>query len=337
MRKILQPNRRKFPAGTGAAPPRTASASDLEELLSRNLAGVGATHMIENGALLMPHLIYSSIPSLSELAYSKAFSIGKSIFRHSDRSIDTLLSVLGRSGIRYATYNDFESHSVITAKNPSAPDLGANMHIFEAGLMAGFLSGQSGRRTYVEEVSCACNGRDQCRFISSEQPPIVHKPGRSGIEILEQLSRYLNDWEKQKKIPEEYLMSLFMPIMDGQIAEELEPLFYASGKRIAEDVPSAQRSIEMLSSLSGVQISARYSKNGTIKNLNARYGDFSSRLDFIRLSRAMIFGFLDKRYGKEFDSKLSLGKNKNYILSFSFNLRDSHKKGKRAGKRRRRR
>ena len=123
----------------------------------------------EERQLLMQDLIYNISGDLRKLAYESGFGLGEEIYESSDRTLGALERTLENAGFGKVLYRPFESHGTITTYKvrPKGKALDAEIHSFESGLIAGYLSAHTKRPIYVRELKCTYNGSNFCQFVAS--------------------------------------------------------------------------------------------------------------------------------------------------------------------------
>ena len=107
--------------------------------------------------LLVQDVVYSLSDDLRELALKSGFNLGTEVYRNSSRDLSALERVLENAGLGRVIYYPFESKSIITSyktKPREGANLGANVHVFESGLISGYLSANANRRIFVRESRC---------------------------------------------------------------------------------------------------------------------------------------------------------------------------------------
>ncbi len=136
-------------------------------------AGPGKNRVPEE-ALLLNHLLLNLTPSSSTLAYRSGLSVGSTLYEieleaHPRPTYGEyapyLVEFLERAGYR-VTYSIFPDQFVFRLHGAGVY-LGARIHTFEAGIIAGFLSAAKHAYISVAEQECRNAGARECTFTTS--------------------------------------------------------------------------------------------------------------------------------------------------------------------------
>lgn len=223
---------RRKPAAAGRTVGHTAKSSG--ELLIRKMLDS------EKGGdreLLMQDLIYNASGELKRLAYRSGFELGSDIYDNSDKTIKGLERTLENAGFGRVLYSPFESHSTITAHRvrPKGRGLGSDVHAFEAGVIAGYLSAHAKRPIYVKELKCTYNGSDSCHFVASPvDEPRAEDSKAADIEGMTEIIRENVDFSGSQGTEASYYLLFARPLLREPVLAEASKLMYLTGKRLAE-------------------------------------------------------------------------------------------------------
>jgi predicted hydrocarbon binding protein len=156
----------------------TIFASYNEALLNSILSEKRRNKTTES-ALLFRSALSTLTPGMRELYHKSGISVGRLLYKiYHDKKhyvwyhegVADLVSFFESVGFSGVTYNVFSDGIYIKFNNRDKTHMGANMHIFEAGVISGFLTAGQEQHIKVEEVSCSNNGADFCHFVTSNMP-----------------------------------------------------------------------------------------------------------------------------------------------------------------------
>lgn len=159
------------------------TVGSYEDALLRLITSGKRPFDISNEALMFGAIVSSLSPALSNLQYKAGMNVGRALYRSisqgagymfPEESVASLVSFLQAAGYRYVTYAVFADRTEIKIFDKKGPAIGARVHGFEAGIIAGFLSAATHRVVYVSEVECIQEGASSCRFVSGHAAAAHH-------------------------------------------------------------------------------------------------------------------------------------------------------------------
>ena len=269
------------------------AARNARELLIRKMLG---TENGEGRRLLVQDLIYNASADLKKLAYGSGFDLGMAIYDNSDRTMAALEKTLENAGFGRILYRPFESHSTITSYKikPGSEELGADIHAFESGLIAGYLSAHAKRPIYVKEPKCAYNGSEFCQFVASpkdEQGDVREKIAdvRKMTEMVKENVRFSGN----HGVGSSYHLLFSQPLLDEPVFTEASKLMYLTGKRLSgiSRAKDFDDKITKMAKYLGVESAKVKKKSNRIVEIDLTYGHDSSVANFVDLTTAMLAGF----------------------------------------------
>ena len=304
-----------------AAQPKLSQALDLEELLVKSL--LNQSKGLKDG-IVVEDLIYSLTPKLARTAYNFGYSIGRSIFANSQRWENTLIPALGRLGFRYIKYYPFRDALAISleSRNPGITNIGARIHSFESGIIAGYLSAHSGEAINTVEKECVYHGDKACRFVSYTGRILRESSSPSLEDVIDAIATSMREIKFSNRSDTEYHMLPLILMTKQPLRSEVAKIFYLTGLELSqrhrkEDMEDILRNIARYFGVTKESVSVA-PKNATVE-LNYAY--HNSNADFVELSTAMIRGVIKGRTSKEPNVYINVDKNKNYVVDITTAVR----------------
>jgi predicted hydrocarbon binding protein len=262
------------------------------ELLIRKMLG---TENSGGRRLLVQDLIYNATGDLKKLAYGSGFDLGTAIYDSSDKTIGALERTLENAGFGKVLYRPFESYSTITSykAKAGAEGLGADIHAFESGLIAGYLSAHARRPVYVREPKCVYNGSEFCQFVAS---PREHGDVRERVADLRKMTRTIKEnvmFAGGHGAGGSYTMLFSQPLLEEPVLTEASKLMYLTGKRIADKgrVEDFDDKIVRMAKYLGAESASVKRKRGKVIEIDLTYGNDGSVANFVDLTTSMLAGF----------------------------------------------
>lgn len=144
------------------------------ELLVHNIKSKNDKLKINPYSLFLYSLIVNSNRPNRTGAYNVGISIGKVLYYSTKTAYDTVLSdslqhiveFFENVGNRSVTYLILPHQIVFSMSNDDNIQMGINMHIFESGIISGFISSALHNYINVREEKCRHNNSDTCVFVS---------------------------------------------------------------------------------------------------------------------------------------------------------------------------
>jgi predicted hydrocarbon binding protein len=266
-------------------------------------------------------ILFSSVLStltvgLRNLYYKNGISIGRtlySIYRRQkhyiwyEESVADLVSFFESAGFSAITYNIFPDRIDIKFHSHSKEYLGTNMHVFECGVICGFLSSAKQQHVKVDEISCSNNDSNFCHFITSESLPLYLEP--KGTVVLKKFANLLkesistpNKKPKPNFMEEYYILSSFV-FLEDEYHEHMHKIVYHLGSEISSMLginrlnQKSARSIERLYELLGLgKLSIRSTKR---IDMEIHFDRLKAKKGLVDISIAFLNGLLKDAITKD--------------------------------------
>lgn len=272
--------------------------SDFEEFLLNSLATDKTGGIYKSIAAL--DMIFSLTRSGKELGYKSGFLVGHSICQRSDGNIDMLFKSLEMYGLGQVLYYPSPERVIITANEQrrGRVGLGENIHIYEAGLIAGFLSASTGQKITVREAQCIFNNGSFCQFVADQD--LVEEYKESYLkqdEVIRTIAQVIDSQPSglvDSHTEHEYYLLPLLPLMKKPLSDETGKLLYLIGVQLAkisknEDPQEMLDKIAFYFDLGSVSVE----KSGSGKRvIRLKYKHYNSLDNLVRLSSSLFIGFL---------------------------------------------
>lgn len=290
-------------------------SGDLEGLLISEMANLRDSQ----GRTIIHDLIYNSTESMRNLAYRHGFSVGKELFDFSgEGKIDALLAGLKAAGMEHLLYTPAIDAVIIKNLHKTAhkATYKNRIHIFEAGVIAGYLSTHTSTFINAKETHCTYYGDGFCEFVASgNQTP----GGGYRIQSLEETvgsvsDRILVDDEKAAGRHDYVILSL-LPVLKEPIIRQVSKLFFLIGENLAGAEGYDDK--EIIKRIAGsLGVDAKMAVAGKTFSVRIGYNDYNSMRGFVELSTKAFIGFLSKRYSSVVSVRKTYAKN-GYFVTLS--------------------
>jgi hypothetical protein len=297
LKRRTTPVRKK--RGKGKAKRLAVTARTHEELLIRRLSQ--SPQKVQVRGLEMQDLIYNSAEELRSLAFKSGFNLGSEAYRNSDRSMSSLEHVLEHAGFGRVLYYPFESHSTFSSAmvRSGGINVSTNVHIFEAGIISGYLTAHSGQRVAVEETECVFNGSRYCRFIAGKEERMEAVPSLEFPNMILALQSALISAEKPSGGSSYYMMAVG-PLLEEPVFSEASKFLYLAGKMLARSrmIPGFEQTIMRAANLLRIERSSiKVDRKGNVE-VRLVYGRATSVNRFVDLTVAFISGLVKGLSGR---------------------------------------
>lgn len=295
--------------GLARAPVQRAIEASHEELMIRKASE--APHGAERH-LLIQDIVYNLSPSLRRLAYASGFELGEKAYAKSGGKFAALESLLENAGLGRMTYTPHEARSLFTSYKVrhGGTMLGIGVHVFESGVIAGYLSAQMSAEIRVAELSCIFNNAPYCQFAASTQETMGH-----GQISLDQAVNAMH-WAVTEKhsVSRPYYMLSLKPLLSGELHEEAVKLMYLLGKHLAAKGALPNTVCNFASSLAfymgAAAASARAARGGV--EVTISFSQETSARSFVDLTTSLLSGYLRASLDMTPRVSVALGSNKAY-------------------------
>ncbi|MGC8710381.1 MAG: hypothetical protein ACP5RF_02115 [Candidatus Micrarchaeia archaeon] len=269
-------------------------------------------------APLMHDILYSATPTLRDLAYKSGFSFGRELYAKSDGTVNKLLETLEFAGLNNVLYYPFEDKIMITAIPGDKQSIGKGMHVYESGIIAGYLSATSKKMINVVETESGMPNGSRCQFIAKPEGAFRIGNYYTSYDLKNIVDNLANSIYNSNgaKVSEEFLMLSMLPLTKDPIAKEISKLFYLAGLKIRENYGSSKEVFEKMAAQLGLKVDSR-SKGSAEPALKLHFDELNSVRGFVDISSALFAGAVssDKKHGVEMSQKLD--KNHTYTVVLS--------------------
>ncbi len=252
--------------------------------------------------LELQDIIYNSAPELRALAFKSGYNLGVEAFERSKGGMDALEHVLENAGFGKMIYHPFESMSTFTtyATRAHSQNLGMDMHVFEAGVISGYLSAHAGRNISVEETSCVYNGATHCMFVAKTHGGVGTDSYRylDLPKVMLAFRHALSHAQKQHGETSYYMLSV-RPLLNEPVVSEASKFLYLLGKLLtAQSTPDPKRTITQAINFLGIDGAKVSSTKKRGLEISLVYGRSASYGHFVDLTTAFISGLAKGAYGR---------------------------------------
>ena len=300
-RKILTKRLRR---GAEAAIPR---ASTHEELLISRLSQNPAKVSVRG--LEVQDLLYNSGEELRSLAFKAGFNLGIEAYKGSNGSMSSLEHVLEHAGFGKVVYYPFESRSVFYSSRVKARgiNLGANIHVFETGIISGYLTAHSKQRVAAEETMCVFNGSKYCRFVA-------YAGERAGVASTLQFPNILVALQSAilgSGTPSRgsgYYLFAVKPLLEEPVFSEASRFLYLAGKMLSVSklLPNLEQTVKRTSNFLRIEKSSIKADGKGNVAIRLTFSPETSTSRFVDLSVALISGIVKGMSGRNVSAERSL-------------------------------
>ena len=301
--------------------PLTGSFEDMEGLLLGWFSSKGNAKAAPK--LLLPDSFYCSTPVLSEFSQKYGFHIGERAFSISrGKGIGMLLNLLESSGLGKLLYMPSIDRVIIrsAASQSTKLRLGFNVHAYEAGIIAGFLSSHASKNITAAEVSCVYNGSDACQFVSivTEGEPSAgnqRKPNL-GTKFIRESVKISGAQDKTEGEIHFTMLGMLPFIAEAPLESASKLMFLAGIEAAAGYKENYQEGLRRMASFLCMDI-AGMGRKGTKREVSIHFGAEVSSSGFMELGTKAFIGFLSKH----FNSSVTLSKRKakeGHVIAMTF-------------------
>lgn len=302
------PSRRA--AGRSAAPGRTPDALDIEDLLiSAFLNGTK-----KNRSTLIEDVFYSVTPSIADLGYKYGFSVGMHIYTKTGGAKNMIPEILEKLNFGKVLYNPFSDKLIITSTGRKAEPLamGKNLHIYEAGIIAGYMSMATGLKLDANEVHCIYNRSDFCQFVCSPLTTPNFHLSQDSSKVIDALAKAIGTRHAAEN-GSDYSILHMLPLLRQPLLEEVAALLELAGTRLAETTPEgeSEAAIGSIARNFGIE-RAELDASKKRKVLRLRYGKRNSINDFVTLSVQPFVGFTAAMFDSEASVYKTINRDRTY-------------------------
>ncbi len=299
--------------GRVAAPaPRNYEAMQLSKLV----AGFQGKH---SRHLQLQELLYCYAPELAELAFKSGFGIGVDAYRTSGGGMGALERLMFNSGFGHMVYYTFEASSVLGFSGVDAmgENIGANMHVFESGIVSGYMSAHSRRSMYAKEESCVFNGAKRCTFVVRQHG--AADEGHAVIGYAKALAAMESALGKRMGCTPgaAYLLAM-SPLFGEPLLSEASKFLYMTGKQLSRGGGGLEERLKAIAGFLGIKSVSVSAPGMVTRSVTLSYSHESSVRGFVDLTTALVSGFVKGRLGKNPSVERNVSRTGTYIIRLLF-------------------
>jgi predicted hydrocarbon binding protein len=243
--------------------------------------------------------ICSSDSESADAIYNLGISSGKELYISSGGNVNVLFKKLEALGLRNILYNPLGNTAVITASQDATENhIGANIHLFESGLISGYFSEHTGIRISTIEEECVYNAAQRCRFVSSASASSRYY-GSASEALTAALAQELHKKCIHQASASILSETIIRASANGRSLRNMQSFLNAAALRAASltaDRSNASAAVKTLASHFLINASTARSRDGA-KVILLNYRENSSKEQFVRLSSAVFASFGKEIYG----------------------------------------
>ncbi len=286
-------------------------------------------------SVLLAQMLSGFTKSMRKLSYMAGISNGMFLYRFDklqkryiwyQDSIRDLSEFFEKAGYRSSSYDIFPDKVVIKLYG-AGPNFGTDIHVFESGIISGFLTAAIGHYVPVNEEECMHAGARYCRF-STSNARAAESIDSDHLRHINALARHITSDKsaaKSGKFSKSYLNLIYQVITEREYLGSMKDLLGYFGKTILQmsdggrhkkikdkDLTAlAQQNINLLN------LGRLNTKGANAAGTELVFDPSQSRSEFVELAVA----FLNGVFGKDMagDAKL---KSENNIYSISINKKN---------------
>ena len=307
----------------------------INEALILDILGNRDSETASGESVLLAQILSSFTKSMRKLSYTAGISNGMFLYRINklqkryawyQDSVKDLSEFFEKAGYMASSYDIFPDKVVIKLYG-AGPDLGGNMHVFESGVISGFLTAAIGHYVPVIEEECRHSGASYCRFSTSNSKS-AEGVDEDHLRHINALAKYISDGNppaKPGKFSKSYLNLIYQVIMEREYLDNMKDLLSYFGKTMLQ-MFNARKSKKLnvgdLAALAQQNINLLNLGKLNIKSAKAldaelMFDSSQSRSEFVELAVAFLMGVLGKDMVR--DAKL---KSENDLYSIRINKKN---------------
>ncbi len=291
--------------------------SDLEEYMISEVLAEKNTNT-EN-PISLNTILSNLTPSMRKISYKHGYSIGKSIYSMFG-DVDALLRFIEVGGMRKALYYPYGELSIIHSKpNTNSVSYALNIHFYESGIIAGYLSAYLDKNIDVIESRCVANGSSECQFNASygSGEPNFFKENKCISPSL--ISRSISDGNNSSiNLP--YHMLSITPILESKnITLGLSKILYLSGIELSKSssLKNLEENLRKMASYLGVSAPKLKTQKRKIIEMQLQYNKYNSIKEYVSITSNLFTGFIKSVTNKNVEASITINKDNVYILKIN--------------------
>ncbi|MDE1828132.1 MAG: 4-vinyl reductase [Candidatus Micrarchaeota archaeon] len=319
-KKAKQPSRAKGKARLPKAPSPSPSPLDLEGFLVHQLSRQGHS---KQSSHVLPELLYNLTPSMRRLGYLSGFRAGLrlSSSHNSSNSLHPLIAALENAGFSKILYHPSKHSVVIRASHHPDCENGSNSkaHIFESGMIAGYLTESTHTSLKVAETRCVHAGSRVCQFVAESESDLDQMGAFEGVdEMIGALADSIGGKGIDGRISEGYFALQILPLTRPPVNSEISKLLYVAGERVAARTPKiTDQTAEKLCALFGLRKLGLGKGRRGIVSISATLMPSNSFSGYAEMVSSFLCGMLYAKSGKVASMERRLSGDGSYTIELS--------------------
>lgn len=291
--------------------PETRPVS-FEDAVILNILNNSEQPTVSNEAFLFTSTLSSLTPEMQRLYYKAGMSIGRALYRSAsngkvytvpEEPVPDLVRFFEKAGNEKITYDAFPDKVAVNIYGRKSPNLGARIHSFEAGIIAGFLSAANRMLINVAETSCSASGSEFCRFTTNPAKRMDTGVSPSLDGLAEYIPEHLSEAHKEidgARVAMAYysllIPSLLAPEYSEQIKRIAEHIGYSMSAKLFNSLNAKPNSKKAMDSIAST-IRLLNLGDPSIKSLRPfdmliSFDALASKRGFVDISMAFVNGML---------------------------------------------
>ncbi|MGI0141903.1 MAG: V4R domain-containing protein [Candidatus Micrarchaeales archaeon] len=284
-----------------AAKPVSIQPINSEEFLIKGLSS--SRKHIAASSHILPELLYNITPSTKSLGYNRGFQIGLRLCVNHNKAnnITPLINALENAGFRHILYHPHKNNVIIEAHHHPEHEIGApkDMHVFEAGLIAGYLTQSTGMEMNGVENQCVHRGGNMCQFLIELNPDIRRIESFEGMDQISEVMRStLLKKRMEREISENYFALQMLPFTEGPLHIEVSKLLYVLGERVGLNFKINEQTMEKLSTLFCLKEIKIIKEKKRVRGIRIDYKHNLSTAAYTDLVSAFLTGMIFSIYNR---------------------------------------
>lgn len=284
----------------------------INEALILDILGNRNSGTTSGESVLLAQILSGFTKSMRKLSYMAGISNGMFLYRINklqkryawyQDSVKDISEFFEKAGYMASSYDIFPDKVVIKLYG-AGPNLGGNMHVFESGVISGFLTAAIGHYVPVSEEECGHAGASYCRFSTSNYKA-ASDVNEDNLRHINALAKYISDSKPTAKpdtFSKSYLNLIYQVIMEREYLDNMKDLLGYFGEIILQ-MSNAKKPKKLkggeLASLAQRNINLLNLGKLNIKSANAldaelMFDSSQSRSEFVELAVAFLSGVLGK-------------------------------------------
>ncbi|MDE1869847.1 MAG: 4-vinyl reductase [Candidatus Micrarchaeota archaeon] len=295
------------------APPKATSSSFHDLLISR----IGSPLSTMKSSDLLIELLYNLTPSTRAMGYNSGFQAGYRLseLRNGTNSLHILINALTNAGFSNILYHPHKSSAIFEMSHHQdcKINLDATLHIFESGLIAGYLTHSTGRRMIVMERACAHGGNGRCQFVAEQIGDINAPVAFEGTEQLVRSIKSSLSQKTEKKISTEYFSLALLPLTAAPVKEQLAKLLFLVGSEVSREIVLSEANLPEFCRIFSLDKMDIETKKGGISSIGLTFNHLLSNSGYVELASSFFSGMVFRRAGAVPRLSRRIGKGGSYV------------------------